>query len=243
MITTLDWDAQQLAEKYVYAATVIPNLPLDEARTQMNRLDLKAVDRGWVTTSGTRTSTTARSSRWTTGPATSSPTSAAAATTARTSRAGKFQPQHDAASAFRQPGSAFKPIVYATAFDERVLTPGSLLLDISTDFGGGWAPKDADELERGPVLVRADSAQTGVLVTHGNHADSLQVGLRAGRPWLTIGGEHVEAARAITAGELRLSVAVGERSASLCVDGTEVAGRRSGGDPAVGGRRPSAGRS
>jgi len=69
----------------------------------------------------------------------------------------------------------------------------------------------------------ADAAQTGVILTHGNHADSLQVGLRAGRPWLTIGGEHVEAAHEITAGAVRLSVAVGDRSASLCVDGAEVA--------------------
>jgi membrane peptidoglycan carboxypeptidase len=66
----------------------------------------------------------------------------------------KFAPQHDAAAAGRQPGSAFKAIVYATAFDQHALTAGSLLLDISTDFGGGWAPHDADELERGPVLVR-----------------------------------------------------------------------------------------
>src|SRR6202008_4009889 len=59
----------------------------------------------------------------------------------------------DAAAAPRQPGSAFKPVVYATAFDKKVLTAGSLLLDISTDFGG-WAPKDADRFERGPVRVR-----------------------------------------------------------------------------------------
>jgi len=72
-------------------------------------------------------------------------------------------------------------------------------------------------------VVLADPAQTGVILTHGNHADSLQVGLRSGRPWLTIGGEHVEAARQIGPGETRLSVAIGDRSASLCVDGTEVA--------------------
>ncbi len=72
-------------------------------------------------------------------------------------------------------------------------------------------------------VVLADPAQTGVILTHGNHADSLQVGLRSGRPWLTIGGEHVEAPHEITAGETRLSVVVGDRSASLCVDGIEVA--------------------
>src|SRR5204863_6355107 len=56
-----------------------------------------------------------------------------------------FEPKFDVAGdGFRQPGSAFKPIVYATAFDRKVLTPGSLLDDVTTDFGGGWTPHDAD---------------------------------------------------------------------------------------------------
>ena len=38
----------------------------------------------------------------------------------------------------------------------RQLTPGSLLLDVTTEFNRReeWAPRDADQLERGPVLVR-----------------------------------------------------------------------------------------
>jgi hypothetical protein len=72
-------------------------------------------------------------------------------------------------------------------------------------------------------VVLADANQTGVLLTHGNHADSLQVGLRAGRPWLAIGGELVEATGEIAAGASRLSVTIGARDATLCVDGTEVA--------------------
>jgi membrane peptidoglycan carboxypeptidase len=66
----------------------------------------------------------------------------------------KFQPEFDAIQAGRQPGSSFKPIVYSTAFDEGKLDPGSLLIDAQTDFGGGWTPHDADNGERGPVLVR-----------------------------------------------------------------------------------------
>ena len=154
VITTLDWDAQKLAEKYVYAGTVIPHLPFNEARKEMNRLDLKAVDRGWVTNlrykdlhNGALVALDYR-----TGDVIAYVGSGGYERKDLKSR--QFQPQYDAASAFRQPGSAFKPIVYATAFDERALTPGSLLLDISTDFGGGWAPKNADRLERGPVRVR-----------------------------------------------------------------------------------------
>ncbi|MFL5675437.1 MAG: penicillin-binding transpeptidase domain-containing protein, partial [Chloroflexota bacterium] len=69
----------------------------------------------------------------------------------------KFSPKYDAAGdGSRQPGSAFKPILYASAFDAGRLTPGSLLLDVTTEFNSreAWAPRDADQLERGPVLVR-----------------------------------------------------------------------------------------
>ena len=89
--------------------------------------------------------------------ATSWPTSAAPATPATTWRAGEFEPKYDAAGdGARQPGSAWKPILYAAAFDAKRLTPGSLLLDVTTEFDRrqDWAPRDADQLERGPVLVR-----------------------------------------------------------------------------------------
>ena len=69
----------------------------------------------------------------------------------------KFDPKYDAAGdGARQPGSAWKPILYAAAFDAKRLTPGSLLLDVTTEFDRrqDWAPRDADQLERGPVLVR-----------------------------------------------------------------------------------------
>ena len=68
-----------------------------------------------------------------------------------------FEPKYDAAGdGARQPGSAFKPILYAAAFEAKRLTPGSLLLDVTTEFDRGqdWAPRDADQRERGPVLVR-----------------------------------------------------------------------------------------
>ena len=68
-----------------------------------------------------------------------------------------FEPKYDAAGdGARQPGSAWKPILYAAAFDAKKLTPGSVLLDVTTEFDRGqdWAPRDADQRERGPVLVR-----------------------------------------------------------------------------------------
>ena len=82
---------------------------------------------------------------------------AAPATTRRASPRRKFEPKYDVAGdGERQPGSAWKPILYASAFDTGALTPGSLLLDITTEFDQrqNWAPRDADQLDRGPVLVR-----------------------------------------------------------------------------------------
>ena len=153
VLTTLDWRAQQLAEKYVYAAAVIPHLPPRQASKEMRRINLRPADRGWVSNlrgkdlhNGALVALDYR-----TGDVIAYVGSGSYERKDLKRR--QFQPQHDAASAYRQPGSAFKPIVYATAFERQVLTPGSLLLDISTDFGG-WTPKNADRLDRGPVRAR-----------------------------------------------------------------------------------------
>ncbi len=54
----------------------------------------------------------------------------------------------------RQPGSSFKPLVYAKAFEDRILTPGSLLDDKEISFPGGYKPKNYDGRFRGNVTVR-----------------------------------------------------------------------------------------
>ena len=60
------------------------------------------------------------------------------------------------ANGWRQPGSAFKPINYVTGINQRTITASTMLMDVSTDFGGGYTPSDADglSLERGPLRVR-----------------------------------------------------------------------------------------
>lgn len=45
------------------------------------------------------------------------------------------------AAAERQPGSSFKPIVYATLFKGN-WGPGSTMYDVQTDFGGGYKPRN-----------------------------------------------------------------------------------------------------
>jgi len=56
----------------------------------------------------------------------------------------------------RQPGSSFKPIIYAAAF-EKGYTPETVLFDVSTNFamsGKPYQPKNYDGKEYGPVTMR-----------------------------------------------------------------------------------------
>ncbi|MEV4509927.1 laminin G domain-containing protein [Dactylosporangium sp. NPDC049525] len=70
----------------------------------------------------------------------------------------------------------------------------------------------------------AADGQTGVVLTHGNHPDSVQLGLTDGRPWLRIAGEHVTAGPPLRAGQWHLlSVRITGDGAELSVDGTHGA--------------------
>jgi membrane peptidoglycan carboxypeptidase len=155
VITTLDWRAEQLAEKWLAASVIAPNLGPKGSAALLRSLRIGSGDRTWVNAlrgkdlhNGALVALDYR-----TGDVLAYTGSAGYYRDDLASR--KFEPKYDAAGdGARQPGSAWKPILYASAFDAKRLTPGSLLLDISTEFGKGWAPRDADQLERGPVLVR-----------------------------------------------------------------------------------------
>ncbi|MBI3379220.1 transglycosylase domain-containing protein [Candidatus Gottesmanbacteria bacterium] len=70
-----------------------------------------------------------------------------------------FQGKYDVVSqAYRQPGSALKPITYAVAFSKGY-TPASVLMDVETHFPGGagkpdYIPKNYDNKFRGPIQIR-----------------------------------------------------------------------------------------
>jgi len=59
----------------------------------------------------------------------------------------------------RQPGSSFKPIYYAAALADGVITPATILHDKPTDFGN-YAPLDADKKFRGDISVRKAISQS-----------------------------------------------------------------------------------
>jgi len=81
------------------------------------------------------------------------------------------------AQAKRQAGSAFKPVIYAAAFREAVVTPATLLQDspIVVRVGNDrWQPQDNDHTFRGWVTVRSALEQSLNIPTV---RVSLQVGL------------------------------------------------------------------
>ncbi|MBJ7485413.1 transglycosylase domain-containing protein, partial [Brevundimonas sp.] len=64
-----------------------------------------------------------------------------------------------ATQAERQPGSAFKPIVYATALESGDFTPASIVLDAPISFAGGanggrWTPENYSRQYYGPQTLR-----------------------------------------------------------------------------------------
>jgi membrane peptidoglycan carboxypeptidase len=65
------------------------------------------------------------------------------------------QPAFDVVGqAYRQSGSAFKPITYATGFERGVITPATMLMDVKGIIADGYSVPNADGGQRGPVRVR-----------------------------------------------------------------------------------------
>ncbi len=155
VITSLDWNAQQLAEKWVTAAVIAPNLKKSASGKLLKSLKIGKADQVWINRLRGKDVHNAAlvAIDYRTGDVVAYVGSAGYYRDDLASA--KFDPKFDVAGdGYRQPGSAWKPIVYSTAFEQHDLTPGSLLLDITTQFGKDWTPRDADRLERGPVRVR-----------------------------------------------------------------------------------------
>lgn len=63
------------------------------------------------------------------------------------------------ATTARQPGSSIKPLYYAEAMQRDLVTPGTILEDKPTNFGG-YQPQNADRQFRGNVTVRSALSQS-----------------------------------------------------------------------------------
>jgi membrane peptidoglycan carboxypeptidase len=157
VITTLDWEAQQIAERYITAATIFTQ----ESQEEMDRLISESgldEDRDWLgflrgkdIHNGALVALDARTGN----------------ILAYVGSAGYYlddlaseqlNPKFDVVGqGYRQPGSAWKPMVYAAGFDNGTLTPGTLLFDVTTEYGRGsepWVPRNANLRDHGPVLAR-----------------------------------------------------------------------------------------
>jgi peptidoglycan glycosyltransferase len=150
VISTIDLELQAIAEKWVKAAAIVPHAKNPKAAAKALGLDYEP----WMQNLRDKKLRNGAliAMDYQTGEVIAYVGSADADATRATKR---FQPQFDVlADGWRQPGSAFKPVVYATGIDAGEITAGSMFMDVVTDFGGGWTPTDADNLERGPVRVR-----------------------------------------------------------------------------------------
>jgi membrane peptidoglycan carboxypeptidase len=151
VITTLDWEMQKSAEKWVYVAARAPNSKDPQAILSSRKIPRSA--RSWIL--GLRghnvNNAAAAVMDYRTGEVLAYVGSAS-----YTSKGNKkFQPQFDVLSdGWRQPGSAIKPIDYAIGVDDKTITASTMIMDVTTNFGGGFIPIQADKLERGPVRVR-----------------------------------------------------------------------------------------
>jgi membrane peptidoglycan carboxypeptidase len=150
--TTLDMRAQRIAEKVIAGGAVLPNLPLSEYYRQLKELNLRG-NAGWI---GRLRGSNLRNGAmvaqdYRTGDILAYVGSAGYYRKATP----QFAPRADhVGGSWRQPGSAWKPILYASAIDTGALTAGSYLLDQQEMFGPGWTPQNADRTYRGLVTVR-----------------------------------------------------------------------------------------
>jgi 1A family penicillin-binding protein len=69
-----------------------------------------------------------------------------------------FEPYPNVSMRERQPGSAFKPFVYATAF-KKGYNDQTIIVDEPINIGG-YSPKNYDGLFRGPITIREALAQS-----------------------------------------------------------------------------------
>jgi penicillin-binding protein 1A len=148
--TTLDYNVQKLAEKWVQAAAVVPQSKDPAAAAKKLGLTLQP----WMTNlEGRNVHNGALAAvDYQTGEVIAY---VGSANYYATNASKQFQPQFDVLSdGWRQVGSSFKPFNYVTGINDGSMTAATMFMDVTTDFGGGYTPTDADTLERGPVRMR-----------------------------------------------------------------------------------------
>lgn len=78
-------------------------------------------------------------------------------------------------TSLRQPGSTFKPLAYGAGFEFRGLAPATVLMDVKTDFGSGYTPRNFDGRFHGPISLRKSLGNS-------YNIGAVKVGIIAGLP-------------------------------------------------------------
>ncbi|MFV2065030.1 MAG: transglycosylase domain-containing protein, partial [Chloroflexota bacterium] len=137
--TTLDWNIQKKAQKWVQAGTLVPHRANPAAAAKA----LKVPYASWIRNLRNQNIWNGALSAldYETGEIIAYVGSANYYERKKVNK--KMQPQFDVlSSGWRQPGSAFKPFTYATGINDKTLTAATMLMDVTTDFGGGYTPTD-----------------------------------------------------------------------------------------------------
>ncbi len=154
IVTTLDWTMQKVVDKWLYAAARVSNFK-DPAKS-LKALGIPEADWKWIEALKDRNIHNAASAvlDYRTGQVLAYAGSAAYYAAGDVT----FQPQFDVLSdGYRQPGSSIKPLNYITGINDGTMTASTMLMDVTTDFGGTkpFTPTQSDQRERGPVRLRS----------------------------------------------------------------------------------------
>jgi membrane peptidoglycan carboxypeptidase len=150
--TTLDWDMQKIVENYTFAAARAPH-----TRDPRKLLEARKIPRRhWDWILGLRGSNIHNAASAVIDYRTGEVMAYVGSASYTAKGNNKLQPQFDVLSqGWRQPGSAIKPIDYAIGIEDKAYTAATMFMDVTTNFGGGFIPTQADKLERGPVRLRS----------------------------------------------------------------------------------------
>jgi membrane peptidoglycan carboxypeptidase len=156
VITTLDYKMQRIAEKWVYAAAMIPNGKNPDQELKARQIPRKE----WSWIKGLRGHNIHNAAAGVVDYRTGEILAYAGSASYTAKGSKKMQPQFDVLSdGWRQPGSSIKPLVYLIGIDDKTMTASTMFMDVVTNFAPSGAkpfmPTQADNAERGPVRLRS----------------------------------------------------------------------------------------
>ncbi len=136
--TTLNYKMQRIAEKWVYAAAIIPNLKNPDKVLK----DRGIPRREWAWIKGLRGHNIHNAAGGVIDYRTGEVLAYAGSASYTAKGSKKLQPQFDVlGDGWRQPGSSIKPLVYLVGIEDRTMTAATMFMDVVTNFASSAAPR------------------------------------------------------------------------------------------------------